>query len=53
MQAMIISCPDKVIEKIHNRLHRGATMINGAEGTIYNHQEGGNFDHSNTRAGVQ
>jgi len=39
MQAMIItSCPDKVIEKIHNRLHRGATMINGAEGT-YNHQE--------------
>ena len=39
MQAMIItSYPDKVIEKIHNRLHRGATMINGAEGT-YNHQE--------------
>ena len=39
MQAMIItSCPDKVIEKIHKRLHRGATMINGAEGT-YNHQE--------------
>ena len=39
MQAMIItSHPEKVIEKIHNRLHRGATMINGAEGT-YNHQE--------------
>ena len=39
MQAIIItSHPEKVIEKIHNRLHRGATMINGAEGT-YNHQE--------------
>ena len=39
MQAMIItSSPEKVIEKIHKRLHRGATMINGAEGT-YNHQE--------------
>lgn len=38
MQAMIItSYPDKVIEKIHKKLHRGATIINDAEGT-YNHQ---------------
>ena len=38
MQAMIVtSNPDAVIEKIHNKLHRGATMIHDAEGT-YNHQ---------------
>ena len=39
MQAMIVtSQPDKIIEKIHKRLHRGATIIHNAEGT-YNHQE--------------
>lgn len=39
MQAMIItSHPERVIEKIHKKLHRGATMINDAEGT-YNHQQ--------------
>ena len=39
MQAMIItSYPEAVIEKIHNKLHRGATIINGAEGT-YNHEK--------------
>ena len=38
MQAMIVtSNPDAVIEKIHNKLHRGATMIHDAEGT-YNHE---------------
>lgn len=38
MQAMIItSHPERVIEKIHKKLHRGATIINDAEGT-YNHQ---------------
>lgn len=38
MQAMIItSYPEKVIKKIHHRLHRGATIVNGAEGT-YNHE---------------
>ena len=38
MQAMIVtSNPDKVIEKIHKKLHRGATMIHDAEGT-YNHE---------------
>ena len=39
MQAMIItSHPDRVIDKIHNKLHRGATVIHGAEGT-YNHEK--------------
>lgn len=39
MQAMIItSHPERVIEKIHKKLHRGATIINDAEGT-YNHQQ--------------
>ena len=39
MQAMIItSHPEEVIDKIHNKLHRGATMVNGAEGT-YNHEK--------------
>ena len=39
MQAMIItSHPEEVIDKIHNKLHRGATIINGAEGT-YNHEK--------------
>ena len=39
MQAMIVtSQPDAIIEKIHKRLHRGATIIHNAEGT-YNHQE--------------
>ena len=38
MQAMIVtSNPDTVIEKIHNKLHRGATIIHDAEGT-YNHE---------------
>ena len=38
MQAMIVTNhPDKVIEKIHKKLHRGATMIHDAEGT-YNHE---------------
>ncbi len=38
MRAMIIaSNPDAVIEKIHHKLHRGATMIHDAEGT-YNHE---------------
>ena len=38
MQATIVtSNPDAVIEKIHNKLHRGATMIHDAEGT-YNHE---------------
>ena len=38
MQAMIVtSNPDAVIEKIHHKLHRGATMIHDAEGT-YNHE---------------
>ena len=39
MQAMIItSHPEEVVDKIHNKLHRGATMVNGAEGT-YNHEK--------------
>lgn len=39
MQAMIItSHPEEVINKIHHKLHRGATIINGAEGT-YNHEQ--------------
>ncbi|MEW4354768.1 YitT family protein [Streptococcus pneumoniae] len=39
MQAMIITNqPEQVIKKIHTRLHRGATIIHGAEGT-YNHEE--------------
>ena len=39
MQAMIVtSQPDAIIEKIHKKLHRGATIIHNAEGT-YNHQE--------------
>lgn len=39
MQAMIItSHPERVIKKIHKKLHRGATIINDAEGT-YNHQQ--------------
>ncbi|MGT2826246.1 YitT family protein [Streptococcus himalayensis] len=39
MQAMIITNhPEQVIKKIHTRLHRGATMIHGAEGT-YNHEQ--------------
>lgn len=39
MQAMIITNqPERVIKKIHNRLHRGATCINDAEGT-YNHEK--------------
>ncbi|MBP2623907.1 YitT family protein [Streptococcus oricebi] len=38
MQAMIItSKPDQVIDKIHHKLHRGATMISSVEGT-YNHE---------------
>ena len=38
MQATIVTNnPDAVIEKIHNKLHRGATMIHDAEGT-YNHE---------------
>ena len=38
MQAMIVtSQPDAIIEKIHKKLHRGATIIHNAEGT-YNHQ---------------
>ena len=38
MQATIVtSNPDAVIEKIHNKLHRGATIIHDAEGT-YNHE---------------
>lgn len=38
MQAMIVtSQPDDIIEKIHKKLHRGATIIHNAEGT-YNHQ---------------
>ena len=38
MQAMIVTNhPEKVIEKIHKKLHRGATMIHDAEGT-YNHE---------------
>ena len=39
MQAMIVtSQPDAIIENIHKKLHRGATIIHNAEGT-YNHQE--------------
>lgn len=39
MQAMIVtSQPDAIIEKIHKKLNRGATIIHNAEGT-YNHQE--------------
>ena len=39
MQAMIVtSHPDAIIEKIHKKLNRGATIIHNAEGT-YNHQE--------------
>lgn len=38
MQAMIItSQPDKVIQRIHSKLHRGVTIINEAEGA-YNHE---------------
>lgn len=37
MQATIVtSQPDKVIQKIHKRLHRGVTCLNDAEGT-YEH----------------
>lgn len=35
---IITSHPERVIDKIHNKLHRGATIINGAEGT-YNHEQ--------------
>lgn len=39
MQAMIItSNPEKVIQMIHKKLHRGVTCINEAEGT-YNHEK--------------
>ena len=39
MQAMIItSHPDRVIKMIHKKLHRGVTIINGAEGA-YNHEQ--------------
>ncbi|MBJ8326298.1 YitT family protein [Streptococcus pacificus] len=39
MQAMIItSKPDKVVRMIHNKLHRGVTLINEAEGT-YKHEK--------------
>jgi len=39
MQAMIVtSHPDAIIEKIHKKLNRGATIIHNVEGT-YNHQE--------------
>ena len=39
MQAMIVtSHPDAIVEKIHKKLNRGATIIHNAEGT-YNHQE--------------
>lgn len=39
MQAMIItSTPDRVIQRIHKRLHRGVTCINDAEGT-YNKEK--------------
>ncbi|QUE53676.1 YitT family protein [Streptococcus oriscaviae] len=39
MQAMIItSHPERVIKMIHKRLHRGVTIINGAEGA-YNHEQ--------------
>ena len=39
MQAMIVtSHPDSIVEKIHKKLNRGATIIHNAEGT-YNHQE--------------
>ena len=35
---IVTSQPDAIIEKIHKKLHRGATIIHNAEGT-YNHQE--------------
>ncbi len=35
---IITSHPEEVINKIHHKLHRGATIINGAEGT-YNHEQ--------------
>ncbi|HFI0292902.1 TPA: YitT family protein [Streptococcus suis] len=39
MQAMIITNqPERVIKKIHKKLHRGVTIINGAEGA-YNHEQ--------------
>ncbi len=39
MQAMIVtSQPEKVIQMIHKKLHRGVTCINDAEGT-YNHEK--------------
>ncbi|EHI70493.1 YitT family protein [Streptococcus ictaluri] len=39
MQATIVtSCPDKVIQMIHKKLHRGVTSINEAEGT-YKHEQ--------------
>ena len=39
MQAMLVtSHPDAIVEKIHKKLNRGATIIHNAEGT-YNHQE--------------
>ena len=39
MQAMIVtSHPDAIVEKIHKKLNRGATIIHNADGT-YNHQE--------------
>lgn len=38
MQAMIVTNnPEEVTERIHHKLHRGATMIHDAEGT-YNHE---------------
>ncbi|MGU7971916.1 YitT family protein [Streptococcus suis] len=39
MQAMIITnYPERVIKKIHKKLNRGVTIINGAEGA-YNHEQ--------------
>lgn len=39
MQAMIVtSRPDRVVNMIHKKLHRGVTCINDAEGT-YNHEK--------------
>lgn len=39
MQAMIITNqPERVIKKIHKKLNRGVTIINGAEGA-YNHEQ--------------
>ena len=53
MQATIVtSNPDAVIEKIHNKLHRGATMIHDAEGT-YNHERKAVFDYGYHSCRVQ